>query len=175
MPNPSRRAVLSGAVVVTAAVIGGSAGAARHVHHRVAVPPEPAPAGLTGALARHQALESAVAAVLSGAAASGISSQQTTQLHSFQVDLASQSAALAAVLESYPGWRWSQQNPAPVPAVSATVAATAAGIRAASAAQSKTLESSCRAWPLDEAQAARVVPLLGSLCASLNVHRTLLG
>jgi hypothetical protein len=171
MAEIPRRTLLSRGLLGSALVGGGLLGLTRPIKRKVAVPPPPPPVALTDALARQRRLLDGYEQVLARTPAQ-------PGLAGLRADVAAHGNALRAVLQRYPGWRLSTGSPAPRPAGTAatgtpvdTVSTLAAASRAAAAAASQA----CLDWPATEAQAREVVPLLGSIAASLASHARVLG
>jgi hypothetical protein len=174
MATLSRRTVLRRGLLLGAVTVGGVAGFSRGVHHRVAVPPPPPPAALTDQLDAARSLSAGYERTLEADAA------LRDRLSPLQADVTAHADALAAVLELYPGWRLASASPStsgsPAPSPSATPAP--AGLEALLAATRRTAAlagAGCARWPIGEVQAARAVPLLGSIAACLATHATVLG
>src|ERR1700712_1351562 len=96
MAEISRRTLLSRTALVAGLGVGAALGFTRTVHHKVAVPPPPAPGELIGVLDRQRAL-------LAGYDAVGVSSDAA--LPGLRSDVAAHGEALSGLLELYPGWR----------------------------------------------------------------------
>jgi hypothetical protein len=163
MTNISRRTLFSRTLLLVAAGGGAAIGLTKTVHHKVAAPPAPPPAALTAVLDTQKRL-------LGGYDAALAASPGHATLSALRADIAAHGAALRAVLEDYPGWRYAQNGPSPTPSAAATVAGSTAALAAASKAGAATATKSCVGWPAGEAQAARVVPLLGCIAACLTTH-----
>jgi hypothetical protein len=172
----SRRTLFHRALLVSALGGGALLGVTRPIHHRVAVPPPPPPVALTAALARQRHLLDGYDQVLASRPAH-------PGLAGLRADLAAHGNALRAVLERYPGWRLAAD---PTAAHTATPGSTAepAGtgvpvntipaLAAASSSAAAAATRACLDWPATEAQAAEVVPLLGSIAACLTSHAQVL-
>ncbi|MBV9823311.1 MAG: hypothetical protein JO144_13810 [Actinobacteria bacterium] len=165
MADISRRALLSRALLGTALGAGALLGLTRPVRHKVAVPPPPAPAALTAALARQRQLLAAYDRVLAG-------QQAQPDFAGLRADIAAHGTALHEVLQRYPGWRLavtgsaSQAAPDSTPSAADPVSQLAEASRAAATATT----TACLQWPATEPHAAEVVPLLGSIAACLTSH-----
>jgi hypothetical protein len=164
MANISRRTLFNRTLLLVAAGGGAAIGLTKPVHHKVAVPPAPAPAALIAALDTQKRL-------LGGYDAALAANPGQATLTALRSDIAAHGAALRAVLETYPGWRYAQSRPSTTPsstpeAVAGAPAALAAASKVGAAAASKA----CLAWPAGESQAAQVVPLLGCIAACLTTH-----
>ncbi len=167
MAEISRRTLLSRTALVVSVGAGAALGLTRTVHHKVAVPPPPAPAALIEALARQRALLAGYDTVgTSGSAA----------LPGLRADIAAHCAALAGLLEFYPGWRLARSGASPdasgspAPKSPDSVAALATTSRSDAAA----LVTATVNWPTGDPHAVEVVPVLGSIAACLGVHAEVL-
>ena len=183
MAEITRRTLFNRALLASALGAGSLLGLTRPIRHRVAVPPPPPPAALTAALDRQQRLLGAYDQVLAGQPARPVA------LTALRADIAAHGDALRAVLERYPGWRLARASPSASASAAAsgsaaesstpssspagesaalpgTVPALASATRTAAAATAKA----CLDWPAGEANAAQVVPLLGSIAACLSTH-----
>lgn len=165
MAEITRRTLLNRALLVSALGGGALLGLTRPVRHKVAVPPPAPPVALTAALDRQQRLLAGYELVLADRPARPVA------LTALRADVAAHGDALRAVLERYPGWRLAQSTPSPAApsgstAPPGTVPALASATRTAAAATAKA----CLAWPAGDANAAQVVPLLGSIAACLSTH-----
>jgi hypothetical protein len=164
MTNISRRTLFNRTLLLAAAGGGAAIGLTKTVHHRVAVPPAAPPAALAAALDTQQRL-------LGGYDAALAANPGHATLTALRADIAAHGAALRAVLEDYPGWRYAQSRPSATPtAATSPVAGSAAALAAASKAAAATASKACLSWPAGEPQAARVVPLLGCIAACLTTH-----
>ncbi|HEX2903314.1 MAG TPA: hypothetical protein VHO01_07635 [Jatrophihabitans sp.] len=176
MPEISRRAVLSGAVLASGLAAGAGVGLLRPVQHKVATPPAPPPAALTQALSANRTLLAGYDRV--PGAPAGLRS-----------DVVAHGQALQALLEFYPGWRWAgsgssaaaSSSSSPAGGTSAAqgrpaadVPDSIAGLAAGSTRLARTLAAAAVGWPADEAQAVHVVPVLASISASLSTHAAVL-
>lgn len=167
MPEISRRAVLSGAVLASGLAAGAGVGLLRPVQHKVATPPAPPPAALTQALSANRTLLAGYDRV--PGAPAGLRS-----------DVVAHGQALQALLEFYPGWRWagsgsSAGGTSAAPGrPAADVPDSIAGLAAGSTRLARTLAAAAVGWPADEAQAVHVVPVLASISASLSTHAAVL-
>ena len=171
----SRRTLLSRALLGSALTGGALLGLTRPVRHKVAVPPPPPPVALTAALARQrQLLASYDRALASHPAPPGLAG--------LRADVAAHGNALRAVLQRYPGWRLSTSSTArgaatpgsTAPTGAVTRASTVEALAAASRAAAAATAQACLDWPATEPQAGEVVPLLGSIAASLSSHAQVL-
>jgi hypothetical protein len=176
MPEIARRTLLSWGLLLAGAAAGIGLGVEKSVHHKVATPPPPPPAALVAALSTERALAAGYDAVAAAAPA------QASRLRALRADLDAHTAALSAVLETYPGWRLSQRgsatagssaaspsptgNPTAPPPVGTTISALATAARSAAA----TLSQTCLQWPVSDSNGPTVVPLLGSISACLSTH-----
>jgi hypothetical protein len=195
MADISRRTLLSRALLVSALGGGALLGLTRPIKRKLATPPPPPPAALTAALARQrQLLSSYDQALASRLAHPG--------LVGLRADVAAHGNALRAVLQLYPGWRLAAPSAAsgssasgssapggsasgssapgssasgsPAPDGSAAPAVTLATLAAASRAAAAASTRACLDWPVTEAHAAQVLPLLGSIAACLSSHAQVL-
>ncbi|MCW2523939.1 MAG: hypothetical protein JWO63_2274 [Frankiales bacterium] len=176
MPEIGRRTLLSGSVLLVAAVAGAGLGLEKSVHHKVAVPPPPPPSALTAVLAQQRRLLAGYDTVAADQPA------RAAILSALRADVAAQSAAVEAVLQRYPGWRLSQQDApgasptgsaSPDAAPSASAGNPLASLTELSAAVRSSVASvsqACLSWPATEPNGAVVVPLLGSIAAGLSTH-----
>jgi hypothetical protein len=165
MAEISRRTVMSRSLLVVAVAGGAVLGMTKSVHHRVAVPPPPAPTGLTVALSLQRSLLSGYDTALAGVGG------DSAKLNPLRADIAAHGTALEAILQRYPGWRLAQSTPSPSASASAVaVDGTIQALRSASKTASARLAASCLAWPSTEQNAAEAVPLLGSISACLATH-----
>lgn len=182
----TRRALLSRTLLLAAVGGGALVGLTRSVSHKVAVPPPRPPEALTSALSRQQALLEGYDRVLAAKVGSDV-------LTGLRADVSEHGAALRALLERYPGWRLSQAGTASATGTvtatgtagatgtvtatlpeAAPVPGTVAGLAAASTSAAKALRASAMDWAAGEAHAAQVVPVLGSISASLFTHAQVL-
>jgi hypothetical protein len=182
--GPARRVFLAAGLGVAAAAAGSALGLNRTLHHKVAVPPPAPPAELVALLSIHVQLQADCDAIVAADPA------ETSKLGPLRSDLAAHQAALRAVLENYPGWRY-EQAPQGSPSSGAASASgsspgpaspapTVASLTVALRAQASQLSTACANWPPDNssspqtaagsASAVEVVGLLGSMAACLNVH-----
>ena len=190
MAEISRRTLLSRTVVLAGLAVGTGLGFAKGVRHRVAEPPQPAPAALTDALSRQQRL-------LAGYRAVG-NDPARPALAGLRADVTAHGDALRALLERYPGWRLAQAGrPAspsasdspsasgppsasgspgssPPQASAAPVVTSVTGLAAASTADARALSDAVLAWPAAEQHAVEVVPVLASIAACLTSHAQVL-
>lgn len=181
----SRRTLLSRSFLLVGAAVGGGLGLTRTIHHKVAVPPPAPPAALVAALVAHRTLLAGYDALLDA----GPPSANAAKLTNLRGQVASQNDALAAALDRYPGWRLHPSSGQPTvggkasgpgtnaSAVPTTVPADGAGVAgllSATRSAARTLSVTCRDWPLGEPEAATVVPLLGSISASLSTQLVVL-
>ncbi|MCW2539035.1 MAG: hypothetical protein JWN95_760 [Frankiales bacterium] len=166
----SRRTLLSRSVLLVGAAAGAGLGLTRGIHHKVAVPPPSPPAALVTALAAQATLVAGYDAVLSA----NPPVANAAKLTNLRGQVASQRDALAAALDRYPGWRLHPStSPAAVdgqPPATPPAPADSAALLTATRNAADALTVSCRDWPQGESQAATVVPLLGSIGASLTTH-----
>jgi hypothetical protein len=180
MADITRRTLLNRALL--AAALGGGAllGVTRPVKHKLASPPPPPPVALTAALARQRKLLASYDRALT-------LRRDHPGLAGLRADVAAHGTALREVLQHYPGWRLSvtaaTPRTGPTPGSSATPAGSAspgsgadpiAALATASTAAAAAASADCLAWPAAEAQAAGVVPLLGSIAACLASHAEVL-
>jgi len=180
MSTISRRSALTRLGLVGAAGAGIALGFLRPVHKKVALPPPPPPAALVAALAAHSRLAAGYRQ------AADENPDRADLLSALGSDVTAQLQAITAVLERYPGWRYEQTSPTPHPVgtyvttpfptpsprppiPSGTQALAQACDQTASA-----LAAACVAWPAGEPNAADVVPLLGSISASVASHAVML-
>jgi hypothetical protein len=164
MTNISRRTLFNRTLLLVAAGSGAAIGLTKTVHHKVALAPAAPPAALTAALDTQQRL-------LGGYDAALAANPGHATLTALRADIAAHGAALRAVLEDYPGWRYAQSRPSAAPTTAASpVAGSAAALAAASKAGATTATNACLSWAPGEPQAARVVPLLGCIAACLTTH-----
>ena len=170
---------MSRALLGSALAGGALLGLTRPVRHKVAVPPPPPPAALTAALARQRQLLARYDQALA-------SQPALPGLAGLRADVAAHGNALRALLQRYPGWRLSTSSsvrragtPGSTarPGGSGTPGSTAdvvAALAAASRAASAAAAQACLDWPATEPEADEVVPLLGSIAASLASHAEVL-
>jgi hypothetical protein len=180
----SRREALRRFTLVAAVVVGGSLGLSLRIRHKAATLPAPPPSELVSALRTEEQLLDAYTRTL--AQHPGLS-----VLSSLQNDVSSHISALRAVLDRYPGWRLSpttgpsdpaHTSPASTataptgtaPTGTARIAATTAALADAARHASASFGSTCLSWSPKEANAATVVPLLGSVSACLATHARVL-
>jgi hypothetical protein len=168
MNEISRRTLLSRGLVVVAIGGGAALGVTKSVHHKVAVPPPPPPDALVAALTNQRRLLAGYDAALAARP------DQVGRLTPLRADIAAHGAALRAVLEQYPGWRYAQSQPSVGPSPGGLVRPAIAGELGALAQASKqdaaSVTTACVKWPAGEPQAGQVVPLLGSIAACLTSH-----
>src|SRR5213080_2328625 len=100
----SRRTLFNRTLLLVAAGGGAAIGLTKTVHHKVAVPPAAPPVPLTAALDTQRRLLGGYDAALSA-------SPGHPTLTALRADIAAHGAALRAVLEDYPGWRYAQSRP----------------------------------------------------------------
>ena len=181
MAEITRRTLFSRGLLLLAAASGAAAGITKSVHHKVAQPPPPPPPALVAALTSQRRLLHGHDVALTAVPA------KQAMLTALKADVTSHGVALLAILETYPGWRLSQREPAaavsgspkataseqagvPLPPIVGSVTALAAASRQAAA----QAAADCISWPAADAQAAIVVPLLGSISACLATHAQVL-
>ena len=181
MVEISRRTLLRRGLLVSALGGGAVLGMTRPVQHKVAVPPPAPPAALPAALDRQRQLLAGYDQVLAGRPDPGA-------LAGLRADIAAHGDALRAVLERYPGWRLTaaastapastapadSAAPSGSPTQGGAPATTVDDLAAASSAGAAAASRACLDWPPTEAHAAVVVPLLGSIAASLGSHARVL-
>jgi hypothetical protein len=170
MTEISRRALLLRGTVVAGALAGVGLGVGKGVHHKKAVPPPPPPVALVGLLDAEKDL-------LAGYDAALRAPSPPLVLPALRGDIAAHVGALAAVLETYPGWRLATATPSAfsggetAPSPAPTTPAALAGV-------SRTLATTagrlCTSWPGADDRAATIVPLLGSISACLHTHAVVL-
>lgn len=157
-----------------AALAGGAAGLVRPVRHKVAIPPVPPPDALVIALSDVRRLEAAYTAAMTRDPA------DAPLLTSLRSDVRAHADALGALLERYPGWRYEQSLPSPIPSATASpypsppsgppIAGSGVALRAALSDVSASTGRACLAWPATEPNALEAVGLLGSISAALATH-----
>jgi hypothetical protein len=162
MAEISRRTLLSRAALLAGLAAGAGLGLTKGVRHKVAVPPPPAPAALTGALARQQAL-------LAGYDSMAHHYGTRPALAALRSDVVAHGDALRALLELYPGWRLARAGSSG-PSASGPGATSLAQLAAASTAGASALTAAALAWPATEQHALEVVPALASIAACLASH-----
>jgi hypothetical protein len=167
MAEISRRTLLSRTALVAGLGVGAALGLTRTVHHKVAMPPPPAPAELVGALDRQRAL-------LAGYDAVGVSSRAA--LPGLRSDVAAHGEALSGLLELYPGWRLNRSSGSTgtSPSVQSAAPDSIAGLAAASKSDAAALAAAAVHWPTSDPHAIEVLPVLGSIAACLAVHAEVL-
>jgi len=177
MADITRRTLLNRALLAAALGAGALLGVTRPVRHRKASPPPPPPVALTAALARQRQLLAAYDRALT-------LQRAHPGLAGLRADLAAHGTALHEVLQRYPGWRLSVTASTPRPGAtpggttSASNSAAAdpiAALATLSTSAATATSAACLAWPATEANAAEVVPLLGSIAACLASHAEVLG
>lgn len=173
----TRRSALGTFALVGAAVVGGGIGLLRPVHRKVAVPPVPPPDALVTAVNDSRRLAAAYTGALPRDPAN------TGLLTSLGSDVAAHEAALLALLEKYPGWRYEQSlptrptaspsgsaTPYPSPPSGPAIQPGGDALRAALSQVSATAARACASWPATEPNAAEAVGLLASISATLATH-----
>lgn len=170
MAEISRRTLLSRAALVLGVGAGATLGFTRAVHHKVAIPPPPAPAALVDALDRQRVLLAGYDAIgtSSGAALPGLRS-----------DVTAHGEALLGLLELYPGWRFAHSGgsagaPASTPPGSSRQPASIPELAATSRSDAAALVTAAVTWPAGDEHALDVLPVLGSIAACLGVHAEVL-
>lgn len=181
MAEITRRTLLSRTVVLAGLAVGAGLGFTKGIRHRVAEPPQPAPAALTDALSRQQRL-------LAGYLAVG-SDPATPALAGLRADVTAHGDALRALLERYPGWRLAQaatgspessatdSGPSASPGSTTSPgpsASSVTGLAAASTADARALSDAVLGWPAAEQHAGEVLPVLASIAACLTSHAQVL-
>jgi hypothetical protein len=165
----SRRTLLGRAALLAGLAAGAGLGLTRGVRHKVAVPPPPAPAALTGALARQQRLLAGYDSIVHHYGT-------RPAVAALRSDVVAHGNALRALLERYPGWRLARAGPAGSAASSPAAGSTGSGatslaeLAAASSADAAALTDAALAWPATEQHAVEVVPTLASIAACLASH-----
>ena len=160
----SRRTLFSRSALVVALGGGAALGVTKHVHHKVAVPPPPPPAALV-ALARTQ---TTARLTVEKAIASGV--RAPVPLTALHTQLTAHGDAVHGLLENYPGFRLTPHVDTAVIIADPSLATVVAAITSAAA----SFAAACLAWPATEANAAQVVPVLGSIAASLSAQAQVL-
>ncbi|MEO6501271.1 MAG: hypothetical protein ABIQ09_05100 [Jatrophihabitantaceae bacterium] len=185
MADISRRTLLNRALLASALGGGALLGLTRPIKHKVATAPPPPPVALTAALARQRSLLTRYDQALT-------SKPAHPGLAGLRADVAAHGTALGAVLQRYPGWRLAVTSSAPAtssarsssspssagPAGSASTSSASVSSISALATASRTAAAAttraCLDWPATDANAAEVVPLLGSIAACLTSHAEVL-
>ena len=160
----SRRTLLSRSALLVALGGGAALGVTKGVHHKVAVPPPPPPAALI-AVANVQATAQIT---LDKAVAAGL--RAPVPLTALRTQMQAHGDAVRGLLENYPGFRLKPGAIAAIVSTDPTMADLGAAITTAAA----SFSAACLAWPATEEHAAQVVPVLGSIAASLSAQAQVL-